>query len=366
MKNQTIPNTFRPIIHPVDDSTLIFLHITKTAGTTLKRILERHYYQRTIVTVQKNLKHPDLNDILFEDFVNLSFDQKKNIRFMRGHFEFGIHQYLHIPYIYITMLRDPIERAISWYYFVLQNPDSEDYKKLVVKSNGFEDFIAKGYAGRNSITKVLLSKEQRKKAANDYECLAIAKENLEKYFSFVGFVEDFDKSLILLKHILGWQDYPIYIRENVTRSRPKKSDLPQSTIDVIKEVNWADIELYDYAKKWFNNVVEQFEEDFDVELEKLSLLNQLYVSGMIVTARKEYDLAVEFYRNALKLDSNSSIIEKELGQVYYLQGDMVSALKSFVRVMELNPYDREAIAFSIALLQHLGKQDDANRLKTLL
>jgi len=41
------------------DYTLIFLHITKMAGTTLKRILEKQYHPQTIFSVQKNLNHPD-------------------------------------------------------------------------------------------------------------------------------------------------------------------------------------------------------------------------------------------------------------------------------------------------------------------
>jgi len=63
-----------------------------------------------------------------EDFKKLPPDASNSIRFIRGHFEFGVHKYLYRPYTYITMLRHPIERAISWYYFVKQNPDSVFYK----------------------------------------------------------------------------------------------------------------------------------------------------------------------------------------------------------------------------------------------
>ena len=99
------------------ERTLIFVHIAKTAGTTLKRILEKIYRRDSIVTVTRDLESKDINNILVDDFKRLSPQEKRKIRFIRGHLPFGLHQYINNPYDYITMLRHPVERAVSWYYF---------------------------------------------------------------------------------------------------------------------------------------------------------------------------------------------------------------------------------------------------------
>ena len=83
------------------------------------------------------------------------------------------------------------------------------------------------------------------------ELLSIAKENLAKYFAVVGITEEFDRSLILMKRILGWRN-PFYMRRNVTRARPRKREISQETLRAIEANNKLDLELYRYAKKLFS------------------------------------------------------------------------------------------------------------------
>ena len=53
-----------------------------------------------------------------------------------------------------------------------------------------------------------------------------------------------------MKLRFGWK-LESYSSFNVTRTRPKKRDLPQSTLDLITERNRFDIELYQCAAKLF-------------------------------------------------------------------------------------------------------------------
>jgi len=41
---------------------------------------------------------------------------------IQGHMSYGLHEYLKPPAGYITMLREPVKRAISDYAFVSSNP----------------------------------------------------------------------------------------------------------------------------------------------------------------------------------------------------------------------------------------------------
>jgi len=49
-----------------------------------------------------------------------------------------------------------------------------------------------------------------------------------------------------------------------------------------------------------------------------------------------------------------------------MKGDQLSALKSFVKAFELNPFNVKTVAFTVAMLEKLGKFAEANLLKTLL
>jgi len=84
-----------------------------------------------------------------DDFNQADEAKKKQMKFIRGHIKFGLHNYLFQPNKYITILQDPIERMVSWYYFLLQDKKSVGYQRFVTRSTGFEDFVRKGFGGRN-------------------------------------------------------------------------------------------------------------------------------------------------------------------------------------------------------------------------
>ena len=90
----------------VNDRGLIFLHVPKTAGSTLRPIIDRHYAAGVICKL----------DVLPRDleiFLNLPEQPRSKIRVLEGHLQFGLHEHLSVPVDYVTMLRDPVDRIIS-------------------------------------------------------------------------------------------------------------------------------------------------------------------------------------------------------------------------------------------------------------
>jgi hypothetical protein len=57
-----------------------------------------------------------------------------------------------------------------------------------------------------------------------------------------------------MKLRFGWQ-LKSYSSFNVTRSRPKKGDLSQATIDLITEKNKYDVAVYEHAARLFESAV---------------------------------------------------------------------------------------------------------------
>ena len=163
---------------------------------------------------------------------------------------FGLHKILPQPATYITVMRGAVERVISAYYFMSNYKLHPNYWKFRREDWTLEDFVQRS-PRENVQTKMIAGADYDEPCTA--EILAKAKENL-RYFSVVGLTERFEESLALMKLRFGWK-LESYSSFNVTRTRPKKRDLPQSTLDLIAERNRFDIELYQCAAQLFQAAV---------------------------------------------------------------------------------------------------------------
>lgn len=100
------------------EQTVVFVHIPKTAGTTLHLVIERQYHPRKVVSIYTDEENADQINRL----QNFPATQKQKIKVIKGHTFFRWHQLLSQPCAYFTLLRNPIERFISNYYFLLMQP----------------------------------------------------------------------------------------------------------------------------------------------------------------------------------------------------------------------------------------------------
>src|SRR5437879_13316375 len=101
----------------MDREALIFLHIPKTAGTTLNRIIEWQYSPFAIFTMD-----PYRIRATAERLKRLPEGLRRRLRVVRGHMLYGLHECLRQGDSYLTMLRDPVVRALAAYYFILRTP----------------------------------------------------------------------------------------------------------------------------------------------------------------------------------------------------------------------------------------------------
>ena len=224
---------------------LIFLHVPKSAGTTLNRLIELEYPIFDMYSVD-----PVLSQWSRAHLWRLSQGRLKLFRVFKGHMPFGLHKILPQPATYITVMRDPVERVISAYYFMSNYKLHPNYWKFRHEGWTLEDFVRLS-PRENVQTKMIAGADYDIRCTE--EILAKAKENL-KHFSVVGLTERFEESLALMKLRFGWK-LKSYSSFNVTRTRPKKRDLPQSTLDLIAERNRFDMELYDSAAKMFEEAI---------------------------------------------------------------------------------------------------------------
>ena len=196
-----------------------------------------------------------------------------------GHFSFGlnVHQSLAQPTTYFTMLRNPVDRVISTYFYIIRKPDHTHHK--TTHDLSLFDFVKNGVSPvgiDNGMTRLLCGIEDISSipfGCCTGEMLQTAKKNLAQYFSVIGLMDRFDETLILLKKIYGW--HPFYIKENVSRNRPSDPPPPE-TIDLIKNYNKFDIQLYDYARGLFEEKLRTHVSSIEVELKRFRFLNSIY------------------------------------------------------------------------------------------
>lgn len=254
------------------EQTLVFLHIPKTAGTTLSQIIERQYHPRAIV----NICNSEQNLEQIDRLKSLSSSQQKKIKFIEGHTFLGWDELLPQPCAYFTLLRNPIERFISNYYYILKNPNHSLHQSLREQQITLKDFAS--CSGEDNYQTRCLARTIGEKDLNinEAECnremLDRAKRNLRENCAVVGIVEEFDRTLLLLKKTFGWNNV-FYKVKNKNKQRPSKNAISQVTLSLIEEKNKLDLELYQYATEIFHSLVKNQDNSFEKEVENFQNIN---------------------------------------------------------------------------------------------
>lgn len=220
---------------------LIFLHIPKTAGTTLNRIIEWQYSPFEIFTMD-----PYRIRATPERLKRLSEGRRLRLRMVRGHMFYGVHEFLPQGASYITMLRDPVRRTLSAYYFILRRPLNPFHRKVKKEQLGVEDCL-RLFPQRNNLQCKMIAGVKDVGSIGDERLLDMAKENLLKSFSIVGICERFEESLMLIATTFGWK-IPFYKNCKVSKTRPQ---IASSTVEIIRDHNRLDVELIEFAKSLF-------------------------------------------------------------------------------------------------------------------
>ncbi len=255
--------------------TLIFLHIPKAGGTTLRRIIEKQFPVSSRFRIYQDTKTP------LERFRKLAPENKRRIRCICGHMPFGLHRELEQPATYITMLRNPVSRIIAQYYYAKTHHRNYLYPIVTSKNMSLKEFVSSGISAELDNGQVrFISGTIPEELLADFkpvtrEILDLAKANLNNYFSSVGIIEAFDESLLLMRRRLGW-DNVFYVRRNVTRKNPERDKIPKDVMRLIERHNEYDLELYEFVKKKQKEEIGSLGDSFRDKLEDFRRRNKRF------------------------------------------------------------------------------------------
>jgi hypothetical protein len=255
---------------------LIFVHIPKTAGMTLRSILARQFPPEAVHTIRG--QDPEAYGEAIRAFAALPEEERRRIRLLQGHVAFGLHRLLPQGAAYVTMLRDPVARAASHYRYVLSNPGHELHELVTSRGMSLADYVQAGLRkGLNDGQVRLLSGDGSSEFGQvSRELLERAKRNIEERFPVVGLSERFDESLLLMKRRFGWRRV-FYVSRNVARGTASQPALDPEAVATIERHNRLDRELYRFAEERLDEQL-RHASALAAELAWLRFLNRAYAA----------------------------------------------------------------------------------------
>jgi hypothetical protein len=258
--NEGFPNAAQP-----NDATspIYFFHIPKTGGTTFQRFLSSNFRDEAICPAH-----------LWHQLIALNPEQMDHYEFIWGHFYGCLHRYTSRSIRYLTMVREPIERALSHYSHIMRDPghylharakqlgdfgsflrDTEMATTLTnfqVRSltSDFDPFAIAASLSPEQIANLEIERaiEVAMPSRPDRELLEQAKQRLLQ-MCFVGVTERMADSVSHVCSKFAWTPPSALESLNLSEGRIQSSQLPGRDLDLLAELNQEDVSLYAFANE---------------------------------------------------------------------------------------------------------------------
>ncbi len=212
---------------------LFFIHIPKTAGSSIYQILHREYskrlgifYDLTPREWEMTLARPDHGfDCIF------------------GHYWFGFHAHSARPYEYATMMRHPVEAVLSYYFYIAHQPShwlnpfvlQMPMKDFFQLPDNIMDAFFRNYQSVYMLGRPPVSWKDTLKIVTEH-------------YPIVGVTELYHESVYLLKNRYGWKSAEVF-RVNATPNRPTIEQIDPEVIALIESLVEHDLRLYRFVRK---------------------------------------------------------------------------------------------------------------------
>lgn len=267
----------------LDSPRIVFLHTPKTGGTSLHSMLKMNFKEQEIF--------PDRYDAL----LNVSLHNLLTYKYFSGHFDFLAAASIPGNTKLVTMLREPISRILSHYYFYRahvnkSHPNSHvmlannlSLKEFfshpdIINSLSFNNAYASNFLGlgrlhswqqaqrSSALTGLALGKQEFSSETNDFlnqnvsVLSKIALKNLEKMDS-IGILENMDLSVQNIFKSVGFEtpkkitrdmDLKTISKKGKNYKKVIKEPITDELLDLVEPLVHLDKIIYQRALEIFN------------------------------------------------------------------------------------------------------------------
>jgi hypothetical protein len=243
-----------PVEHPGDGPVrpLVFVHVPKAAGTSLKAIIARAYAGQTMFFFLPNSGE-------LERFRALPPGARGRVAVVAGHEPWGLHGVFagcgRTPAI-ITALREPVARVLSLFRYIHGSPEHAQHERFVREKVSLERVYDERTlrAFDNHQVRYLAGPPASRKdfGALTRDDLEQAKRHLSTGCRAFGLQERFEASVAWFARELRWG--PVGSADlNRGEQRARPEDAPPAERALIERHNTLDLELYEFASDLFTD-----------------------------------------------------------------------------------------------------------------
>jgi hypothetical protein len=237
----TGPNVVLP-----DNAVVLLVHIPKCGGTSLIDVFGEIFGDDACFRHRRRKPGTGTYGPAIED---LDANVRSHLRFVAGHIPYGFHKFFDGEPIYLTVVRDPVDRLVSDYFFS-RDRGAPKLKKITSSLSLDEYFEHK----MESTTSRMLSNQQtafvtgRKGAV-----FPDAKRRIDEDFTLACGLHQLDDLIRLLGVLFRTSLEPR--KMNVTQSASRGGLSPENE-HLCRTLNSEDVKLHEYVSRAFDALMD--------------------------------------------------------------------------------------------------------------
>jgi hypothetical protein len=272
---------------------LVFIHVPKAGGSTLKEVIFRQYPRGTALWI--SFQRPEM----MSAFLEMSAAERAKLNCLMGHIPYGFHTELPAQAFLFTMLREPVSRFLSEYQYMLRYDRTGAWRPPGEAMDTLQAFL--DYRIRTNAMEVQTGMisgffpgvgAQPPFDPLPEGALERAKANLRDHFGLVGVTDRFDETMLLLKKRMNWKHGVHYARRNAAPRKSSSHSVDPALLERIREHTQNDAALVAYAGELLDQALAEQDPSFMEELAALKRRNhRIY---MLTEAWKETPLLQVF------------------------------------------------------------------------